>query len=300
MDSRSLVESFCTGHQLSLRWEERYAVITGQDDADRVRIILEPDRTTLDTDEWHGHYDTTEEALQGLELILLGSWQTVEIFRQDRLASTFLIGPWDEDGYLTSHRALFLNPFDREEWLVHAGAPWRWVYRKRVWLGSNPQPLVVTEDLRDDSFPPEQLFGELKRRLGPPRRGHRWIMVEVSFAVQMPTGWLTKKEKSVDLLSVHYVSPSQDASICITLSFQESQSPSNRSPSRCPPLSVAEHFDKASPNAGQIRALFDNGAQQMLAEFDFAVDAGSQISFSRLRRMVKSIVSRSAMVRGGP
>ncbi len=177
----------------------------GESEQRAVGIQFAHGQWVVGNEEWHGHYESSREALETALQVIGGGARTAMEFREGELASTWL-EVYDGESFEVRDQAVFLNPFDREEWTTRRGEHWR-VERthRRLAMIDRPEiqvpeeaatlPLGALRKFEVISSSPINSPGDwcLERytnELGKPPRGFRWATdVNYRFVFLCPVGW---------------------------------------------------------------------------------------------------------------
>jgi hypothetical protein len=159
----------------------------------------------VSTEEWHGHTETFEEAMQLALFVLNGTARTAGEYRGELLASTWL-EVFDGESYEMRHTASFLSPFDEDEWTLWPGE--KWVVKRlhrRLIEGGDPRAygdilLGQTQafDLESDEPTGARAWALdwFDGHYGKPVEGLKWAMDRSHrYVLQIPKGWRDQKEE---------------------------------------------------------------------------------------------------------
>jgi hypothetical protein len=227
-----------------------------------VTIEREDDRKdwTVFTEEWHGHYDSSREALDIALLILAGLARTVREFRNDELAATWL-EVWDQNAFLVQNEALYFNPFDTGEWDSLLTDVWRTerIHRRFIDLPDQVAELdgqMIIEDVPLGEvkqvskinpgchIPSDRwMFTLLAGKFGTPAEGMRWTTDKrYQFALQIPVGWRFVRDEEPEEPSNTWRSPEGKMAIRVHLFYREVDPPGEQIPEPLHPLSIDYEF----------------------------------------------------------
>lgn len=149
------------------------------------------DRWTISYCGWHGHVNSLQEVQERALEILQGKARIILQFRQDVLAASWL-EVLHEDGFERLHMAIFINPFDPDEWDLLTGE--EWVIRSECFDLDSPDPSGIrsSEVLPNflPYFPGDWMKEIILDLMGQPPVGWRWSTFygnEIAFP--LPKGW---------------------------------------------------------------------------------------------------------------
>lgn len=219
----------------------------------------------LRTSEWHGHYTTCVEAFETALQVLCGAARTSNEFRGDRMASSWL-EVWDGNAYEAKNQAIYLNPFDEEDWLLWPGEIWKVkrIHRRFVdWTIYRDDPLPDEKHLPEvgglGSFeveadepclpPSNSLWQRWDDELGPAQPGLRWVNdIHYKLVMQIPRGWRQQSQHEEEFPHVLFAPEEDHPVVRIFTNFRESDNitPPELKPKE--PASIDYKFDAEGPD----------------------------------------------------
>lgn len=154
-------------------------------------VLQREDEWILYSEHGHSHCESLEEGLELLCRFLRSEARWAEHFRGETLAAAW-IETEVEGGELWERQdlAIFLSPFDEDEWKTQPDDPWRTVRTTwRLRAGRLEEAQFEREGEQSD-LRPEEMFGWLETALGPPVQGMKWTVARDNrLALQVPKGW---------------------------------------------------------------------------------------------------------------
>lgn len=158
-------------------------------------ITVSPEGTdwVVHTPEAHAHCNSLDESLILVANILYSIGRAVQEFRGAVLARTWFefLAYEDANRYEVRHQAIYLSPFDADEWEVR---PWEKWWQMRTTRSFDPQTGVQTSTMTREADELEERSGSmlnwLNDGLGSPPAGMKWIVTgHARFVLQAPRGW---------------------------------------------------------------------------------------------------------------
>jgi hypothetical protein len=153
---------------------------------------------TVYGEDGHAHLDSFDDAADLMLALLGGKARFANEFRGDEPASAW-IETFDGEAYEVRHRAVYLSPFEEDEWILWPNEEWR-VVRKTFRIG----PDGITEEIDErrataPSIPVPEMARWIETALGPPAEGMRWkVGGQSRFVFQAPSGWRRRTGVSME------------------------------------------------------------------------------------------------------
>lgn len=169
--------------------EEGDSLKIGED----IIVSLEGNSWTVHTPEAHAHCESLDKSLTIAASLLDSSGRAVQEFRGDVLARTwFEFCPYEhEEYYEVRNQAVYLSPFDADEWELRPGEKW-WQVRTTRSFDSKTgvQVSTMTREADDLEERLDSMVNWLNDGLGSPQPGMKWISTgHARFVLQAPKGW---------------------------------------------------------------------------------------------------------------
>lgn len=158
-------------------------------------ITVSPEGTgwTVHTPEAHAHCESLDSSLLFAARLLTSYGRAVQEFRGGVLAQTwFEFCPYEyAEKYETSNHAIYLCPFDADEWELR---PWEKWWQIRTTRSFDPEAGVETSTMTREADEPvdrlPSMANWLNDGLGQPQPGMKWIVTgHARFVLQAPKGW---------------------------------------------------------------------------------------------------------------
>lgn len=190
-------------------------------------IVLAQDEGgwTVHVSEAHAHFEVLDEAFDTIAGLLRSTVRTCREFRGETLSQTWLEYQADDGNYDVAHRAVYLDPFDSEDWVARSGETWRQVRLTRSFdprLGISTSQFEVTADGPYGDERPHYQW--LIDGLGIPMEGMRWVVSgQGRFVLQAPIGW--RKAPNSDPQFDDYGPEEPGLVLRVVTYFRDSESP---------------------------------------------------------------------------
>lgn len=272
-----LIQRFIRAHpQLRLTKEGDSFVIEPVGSTFQVSVTEGQGDVCLETKDWHGHYRDAEDAVWHLAALLSGVARTAIMQRGNRLAGTWL-EVWVGESYDQRNVAVFLSPFDSEDWQLWPGEQWQTVRTRRRYIDAQrtaelrrwPVPSESLELGTESSFSrsedepglglDESFFDLIAHHVGAARQGFRWILDRNQRCVmQVPLGW---RQTPVDEPSnlTRFQPFAGGHTLDLQTFFRDAEEPGDLARRPCRPVSI----DRVE--LGVWNLAFTNGIEEMLA-----------------------------------
>lgn len=251
-------------------------IVTAGDEAKSIHVRIGEDDWQVEFSEWHGHYETPESAVRCIAQLIAGYSRVATLHRASTRAMTWLEEHMNGTAEI-SHVAIFLSPFDSEDWRSRLGERWtvtrtlmRLVDGSQLSLFKNVPPparlpAMGSVEVSERSYwrnpfpPPENSTQYLERQLGRPPRRSRWTLhVSHRLAIPMPSGWRHYPSENVPKNGALYVPRSNLCSFLVKTFFRAAEIERGAFDDR--PLSV-ERIDERT-----YQAHFSDGLDEMLVQ----------------------------------
>lgn len=172
----------------------------------------------------HAHCESPEEASALLREAVRGKIAWVEHFRGDQLAATWLEDLRGQEPVRWAD-AIFLCPFDTEDWIAYSGERWR--TRRTVLhlnlLGRVRENISVEESTAEAS-PEFEPLTWLEDALGNPPPGSRWTTGYGHWmAIAVPNGWRIQREPSPTGNETVFARPGSHVFIVVNPYFRDAE-----------------------------------------------------------------------------
>jgi hypothetical protein len=175
---------------LSLHESDETLVIGYGNEETSISVFRRDDDWEVLTDQAHEHFEDLTEALHLAANLARGELRTCQEFRDDTLAASWIEYP-DGDSFVRGGPAIYLSPFDRDEWEPRPGETWRQVRTVRMpWesgvLGLDSYEVTGVEP----NHPNSELLDWFAIGLGEPQEGMKWTSTfNLELITQAPVGW---------------------------------------------------------------------------------------------------------------
>jgi hypothetical protein len=270
------------------------------------------------TAEWHGHFESRKEAFECALIILSAGARTANEFRGERLASAWL-EVWDGEYYEVRNRAIYLNPFDREELKLWPSEKWR-VHRTHRRLlpfsavkGSIAQPEDHLPQLGyDGEFDVESdepleagvdwCLNRWETQIGPPADGFRWSNdFSYKYVLQVPVGWRLETHPDAEYKFVSFSPIDHHPYLRVITAFRDSEDPSEPSDEPKSLSSIETRFEAAPEDADdwslyEWKLVFSGAANDMLAQVQLFTLRNDKSEYDRWVHALDSVIRDSMYV----
>lgn len=182
-----------------LRWElrEEEWYIGRQEGPPEIRIEQEPERYSLHTPEWHGHYQELEDLIIDLDGLLDGSLIIVQLFRNGERAAAW-VEETDEPGKDYWNTVLYFSPYDPREWEAQPLRIWKEVRTVRRLTGPDPFPTRSEEVILEGAAPARMVQQDrVVNTFGPAPAGTRWLVQQPEGCL-VPMPWAFQTQSGTD------------------------------------------------------------------------------------------------------
>jgi len=300
--SHRLEEAFAGLGGLSVRAKDETIEIVDRDGRRLLYVTLYRGEWTVYGEDGHAHLNDFGEAVDLMIALLGGKARFVSEYRGEELASTWIEMSYGE-AYETIHQAIFLSPFEEDEWVLWPNEEWR-VVRKTFVLSDEG----VTEDVferraESPSVPVPEMAGWLETALGPPIEGMRWkVGGQSRFVFQAPSGWRRRMGmRSQEHQFSDFVSPIDDFVFRSRAYFRPAQSKSELQTRSVRPASVEYRLQDPSesdPNwiTHSWALLFSDGEEEMMGILELFRPVSSTARFDDLLRSIELSVNDARFV----
>lgn len=229
-----------------------------------MRLLEKGGQWTLTSTFGHAHLESREEGEALAEKLLDGDARFVQEYRGETLAATW-IEERVEDWYERRSVALFLVPFEAEEWTLRPGETW--VQKRIVLRPGTPEGSSSTERIADAPVHANSdSLAWLEETLGLPPTDFRWATMKGRLAVPVPAGWRRTTEDP-EVFAPYAGAPA----LRVETFFREDKGGGDvREDEPVPPRSVERDAEAPYPGAPEWRsvkwqAMFTDGREEMMA-----------------------------------
>ena len=274
-------------------------LVAGDSDEASVTLWVDDGNWEVVTNEAHGHVDSLEEGMELMASLLRGQARTCREYRGDTRSATWIELPV-EDWFESHHIALYLSPFDPDDWQLAEGEVWRQVRTVRRIAAGQRIELESWEVQAEESINAEDgTLSLLTDGLGEPDAGMKWVTRGTSFVLQCPLGWRRVRgglgEEDVD----DYSPPTQDIIFRAYAWFREGSNPNSKQP----PIAVWPHsvdYENAGESDGWHQdkwvLLFSNGSSEMMGNIALYTRPDDHERRDRYIPMIDKITKRCVFV----
>jgi hypothetical protein len=258
------------------------------------------DEWLLELPDVHAHFDFLEDALDLLGLLLAGEARATSVFRSHELAATW-IEVWDGECFEVQHTAVYLPPFDPEEWELRPGEIWRQV-RTTHTVDTN------TGEIRKESFERESdepgwqqsTVDWFTEALGPPTVDMKWgVGQNPRFVFQIPKGF-RRVQFDQETGFIDFAPQSADVLFRARQYFRDTEVPADDQKTLAvKPITVGyQRDDLTDPNWSIHRwtLMFSDGAVDMMGILELFFKPDSAVECEPMQRLVDASVSQALFV----
>jgi hypothetical protein len=268
-------------------------------DVGPIEVREEESEWLVSTPEAHCHLETFDEAIDMVIALLRGHVRTTSERRNDTLAASWF-EVWDEDAYKVEHKAVFLSPFDADEWVLWEGEEWR---QKRTTYVYDPLEGAVQEESFERVAEPGEVERPdmaqwLEKGLGPAAGGFKWtVSADWNFVFQAPKGWRIvrggKEEGYLDLSG-----PEESLFLRTRTYYREVEQPVDE------PILEAVHASSIDYSlddenedwfAHTWKLIFTDGREDMMGILELYFPSDEPASAIEIRRGLDATVQKAIM-----
>jgi hypothetical protein len=253
------------------------------------------------TPEAHAHFETTSDAADFAIRLLRGDIRAGQLFLGDSLASTWF-EEREGDVYQMVHEAVFLSPFDAEEWIEVPGRAWKQVRTSHLYntLAQEIEATSFDRTPAPDEVQPPAMTAWLNQGLGEPPAGTKWVVGPYGkFVYLVPRGW--RRTSTFEDSFQDHANADQTLLLRGITYFREAESPEPLVDSSVYPYEI--EFESRPEDAGwqsyRWTMLFSDGEQDMMGILELFYLPKSAEQAEALRQLIDSTAGQSLLVPSG-
>ncbi|MBI5708609.1 MAG: hypothetical protein HZC36_16615 [Armatimonadetes bacterium] len=303
---------------LGVQLDDGVLSILAHNEPTGISVLHRDEQWVVETDEWHGHFESAADALTAAKLLLCGQARTVVAKRGERLAATWR-ETWDGEAFETSNVAYYLSPFDRQEWELWPGEQWVIERKARLAIGVADwkslglrirgrwlKPDEMSDGvIEGDSFamkPDDWMLNRFSTSLGSPPEGCRWASnTSATFVFPLPLEFRSSEteRQSGPKLEV-FLNQSETRCFRVQVGYREVEA-SKRERTRkenSGPTLVEQFDDESTRSEGWFGAMwrvyFNDDQDEMLAQVGAYQRSDADLDFIAFRSEIEQLLHKSA------